>query len=103
MTWRPRLQVKFLLPLLPELEATDIYFNGELFNSTIHKSHNEPVPYPIQNKKCTLMFWMVRIWDRCIVGFVRLVNWHRGDHEVFIICVKAPSSASSRIAEASRS
>ena len=60
------------------------------------KSHNAPVPYPtqcpIQTEMYTFLFWMVLcmgqvhcgictlcwmlhcgIWDRCIVGFVRLV------------------------------
>ena len=48
----------------------------------INKSHIVPVPYPTMynsEQKCvhfyTFLFWMVHcgIWDRCTVGFVRLV------------------------------
>ena len=56
--------------------------------STVLRSCERPIPQipqctcpishntPFRTEMCTFLFWMVYcgIWDRCIVGFVRLVN-----------------------------
>ena len=48
-----------------------------------HKSQNAPVPYPTvqlseQQEMCTFLFWMLHhgIWNRCLLGFVRLVYFN---------------------------
>ena len=46
--------------------------NSQIPQCTCHISHNAT----FRTELCTFLFWMVQcvIWDRCIMGFVRLVS-----------------------------
>ena len=51
----------------------------------IHKSQNAPVQYPTMlHSHCAFLFWIEHcgIWNRCILGFVKLVYSHYKERTV---------------------
>ena len=51
--------------------------NSQILECTCSISHNAP----FRTEVCTLLFWMEHcgIWNRCILGFVKLVYWKRSN------------------------
>ena len=55
--------------------AIDNWPNSQIPECTCSISHN----VPFRTEMCTFLFWMEHcgIWNRCILGFVKLIYWRK--------------------------